>query len=529
MRRFDNPDVTITDVMASYGKWRASKTAVVCGPEAITWREFNNRINQVANRLMALGLSKGDKVSLLSGNCIEVLIVLFGIIKAGGVAVPLSVMVQGDSLARMVIDSDSRFLFVHSSMAPVMDPFRDDFNRIAPDGYVVIGDGASGWTPLEDFLEGASRQEPGVRLAYEDPINIMYTSGTTGVPKGIVHTHHNRLHFAMSFATEFRCDSSAVNIVATALYANGTWLTMLPTMLNGGTLVIMPKFDPQEFLGLVQKHRCTNTFMVPTQFTILLEQENFEEYDLSSMRVWLSAGSPFRPAVKRQVLERFPGDLMELWGLTEGVGTILRPEEMAEKTESVGIPRLGWEVGIIDEQGNELPHGEIGEIVAYSSWLMPQYYKLPEKTEEAIWLDRHGRTYLRTGDMGKLDRDGFLYILDRKKDMIISGGINIFASDIEEVACRLPEVADVVVIGVPHPKWGETPVALVVPKTGAAADLEAIKQRLNNNLAKYQRVSQVILREDFPRNVLGKVLKRELRDEYRDLNSEVAPRDRTVV
>jgi len=516
MPQFDNPDVIITDVMAGYAKWQPSKAAAICGPEKITWGEFNQRINRVANRLLALGLNKGDKVSLLSSNCIEVLVVLFGIIRAGGVAVPLSAMVQAESLARMVDDSDSKFLFAHSSLAPAMEQYREQLPDIAPDGYVVLQGSQPGWQTLDDFLRGASPDEPGVRLSYQDPINIMYTSGTTGAPKGIVHTHHNRLHFALSFATEFRCDSSAVNIVTTALYANGTWLTMLPTMLNGGTLVIMPKFDPQDFLSLAREHRCTNTFMVPTQFTMLLEQENFDDFDLSSMRVWLSAGSPFRPSVKREVLRRFPGELMELWGLTEGVGTILRPEEMQDKMESVGKPRLGWEVGIIDEQGNELPRGEAGEIIARSTWLMPHYYKLPEKTQEAIWLDQNGKTYLRTGDMGKLDQDGFLYILDRKKDMIISGGINIFASDIEEVACKHPQVADVAVIGLSHPKWGETPVAVVVPMSGGA-DPEEMKQWLNQKVAKYQRVTLVVLREEFPRNVLGKVLKRELRLEYKDL------------
>ena len=516
MTQFENPDVIITDVMAGYAKWQPSKAAAICGLEQITWAELNQRINQVANRLLELGLQKGDKVSLLSSNCLEVPMILFGIIRAGGVAVPLSAMVQGDSLAGMVDDSDSKFLFAHATLAPVMDEYRGRLSNIAPDGFVVLQGSRPGWQTLEDFLRGASPDEPGVRLSYEDPINIMYTSGTTGAPKGIVHTHHNRLHFAMSFATELRCDSSAVGIVTTALYANGTWLTMLPIMLNGGTLVIMPKFDPQDFLSLVQEHRCTNTFMVPTQFTMLLEQENFDDFDLNSMRIWLSAGSPFRPSVKREVLRRFPGQLMELWGLTEGVGTTLRPEEMRDKMESVGKPRLGWEVGIIDDQGNELPWGEAGEIIARSSWLMPKYYKLPEKTEEAIWLDRDGKTYLRTGDMGKLDEDGYLYILDRKKDMIISGGINIFASDIEDVACKHPHVADVAVIGLPHPKWGETPVALVVPGH-AETDPEEMKQWINQRVAKYQRVTRVVLREEFPRNVLGKVLKRELRLEYQDL------------
>jgi acyl-CoA synthetase (AMP-forming)/AMP-acid ligase II len=205
---------------------------------------------------------------------------------------------------------------------------------------------------------------------------------------------------------------------------------------------------------------------------------------------------------------------VELWGLTEGVATTLKPQDMESKMESVGLPLVGWDVRIIDEQGQELARGEAGEIVAFSSFLMPEYYKLPDKTAEAIWLDETGKTYLKTGDMGKLDEDGFLYILDRKKDMIISGGINIFASDIEDVLTRHPAVQDAIVIGIPHPKWGETPIAIVIAREGVSISEEELIAWVNPKLAKYQRISRVEFCDDFPRNALGKVLKRELRAPY---------------
>jgi len=233
------------------------------------------------------------------------------------------------------------------------------------------------------------------------------------------------------------------------------------------------------------------------------------------MRIWLSAGSPFRTQTKQDVLRCFPGELAELWGLTEGVATTLKPEDMQRKIESVGIPLVGWDVRIIDDQGRELPAGEVGEIAAHSAFLMPEYYKLADKTAEAIWINERGRTYLRTGDMGKLDEDGFLYVVDRKKDMIISGGINIFASDLEQAISRHPAVKDVAVIGLTHEKWGETPVALVILKEGAAASEKELLGWVNPNLAKYQRLGKIVFREeDFPRNALGKVLKRELREAY---------------
>jgi len=471
MQRFDNPDVILTDVMDSHGKWRAKKTAVLCGAERITWGAFNRRINKVANGLIKRGLQKGDKVSLLSTNRLEVLEILFGTVKAGGVIVPLSAMVPGESLARMVIDSDSRFLFVGPGQQDNIGPYRSEFSDIAADGFFALGEPVEGWNSYQSLVDESSDEKPGIALIYEDPFNIMYTSGTTGVPKGILHTHHNRTQFASMFAIDYRIDSSAVNIVTTALYANGTWLTMLPTVFAGGTLVIMPAFEPKAFLELVQREKCTQ-------------------------------------------IKRFSGELVELWGLTEGVATTLKPEDMQNKMESVGLPLVGWDVGIIDEEGRELPRGEAGEIVAFSSFLMPEYYKLPDKTAEAIWMDAAGKTYLKTGDMGKLDQDGFLYILDRKKDMIISGGINIFASDIEDVLTRHPAVQDAIVIGIPHPKWGETPIAMVIVREGVSISEEELSAWVNPKLAKYQRISRVEFRDDFPRNALGKVLKRELRAPY---------------
>jgi acyl-CoA synthetase (AMP-forming)/AMP-acid ligase II len=515
MKRFENLDVIITDIMASHGKWRTDKTAIICEDRRITWGEFNQRINKVANGLMGLGLQKGEKVSLLMANRIEVLEILFGTVKAGGVIVPLSAMVPGDSLARMIIDSDSKFLFVGPGLGDVIGPYLGEFKNIAKEGFFSVGGNSAGWNSYEPLLDESSDEEPGVKLIYEDSFNIMYTSGTTGVPKGILHTHHNRTQFASMFAIDYRIDSSAITIITTALYANGTWLTMLPTVFVGGTLVIMTKFEPKDFLELVQKHKCTHTFMVPSQFTVLLEQSYFDRYDLSSMRIWNSAGSPLRAQTKQKVLERFSGQLLELWGLTEGVATTLKPEDMERKMESVGLPLVGWDVAIIDDKGQELRRGEVGEIVAFSSWIMPEYYKLPDKTAEAIWLDKRGRTFLKTGDMGKLDEDGFLYILDRKKDMIISGGINIFASDIEEVLTRHPKIRDAAVIGIPHPKWGETPMALVILKEGSSASAKEVMEWVNPKLAKYQRISRLEFHNtDFPRNALGKVLKRKLREPY---------------
>ncbi len=514
MERFDNPDVIITDVLRNHAKWRKNKIALVCGNQRMTWGEFNNRINRLANGLIRRGLQKGDKVSMLMTNSIEMVEIIFGVVRAGGVIVPLSSMVPGDSLARMINNSDSRFLFVGSHLIKEIEPYRSGLVGIAADGFFAVGEDISGWRSYIDFMEESASTEVYVDMIYEDPFNIMYTSGTTGVPKGILHTHHNRFNFATMFAIDFRIDSGAKTIVATSLYSNGTWLTFLPTMFVGATLVIIPQYDAATCLALIQEEKCTHTFMVPTQFKMLLDNPEFDKYDLNSMKIWLSAGSPFLKQDKELVLKRFPGELAELWGLTEGVATTLKPEDMNRKTGSIGIPPVGWDVGVIDEKGNLLPPGETGEIIGFSSFLMPEYYKLPDKTAEAVWRDERGKTFLKTGDMGALDDDGFLYISDRKKDMIISGGINIFASDIEEILAKHPEVQDCTVIGIPHDKWGETPLALAILYQNTSSSPEDLKAWLNDKVAKYQRVSELVFVNDFPRNALGKVLKKKLREEY---------------
>jgi acyl-CoA synthetase (AMP-forming)/AMP-acid ligase II len=278
---------------------------------------------------------------------------------------------------------------------------------------------------------------------------------------------------------------------------------------------MMPMFNPEDFLKTVQEQQCTHTFMVPTQFQAIIDHPDFDKYDLSSLRIVVCAGAILPLPLKKRLLEKLGNVLMELYGLTEGVGTTLKPEEMRTKTGSVGTPISGTEIRIIDDDGREVAVGKPGEIVGIGPGGTEGYHNRPDATREIIWKDEIGRTFIRTGDMGRFDEDGFLYILDRKKDMIISGGINVFASDIEEVFLQHDDVRDVAVIAVPHDKWGETPLALVIRKDAAQGSEEELKEWANAKLAKHQKVRQLqFCEEDFPRNALGKVLKRQLREPY---------------
>lgn len=339
--------------------------------------------------------------------------------------------------------------------------------------------------------------------------NIIYSSGTTGVPKGIVHDHGGRLDWAYDLALALRYHSSARTLVTLGLYSNISWAMMLGTALAGGTLVIQPRFEPGAALEAIAAYRITHTAMVPVQYRRLLAAPELATSDLSSMQAMMSCGSSLPETVKEGLFARFPCGVIELYGLTEGVVTTLDPEDAEGRMASVGKPVQGCDIKLIDEDGREVPEGATGEIVGASRFVMPFYWQQPEATDDATWHDEQGRTWLRTGDIGRLDSEGFLYIVDRKKDMILSGGQNIYPADIEAVLRGHEAVADCAVVGIPHPEWGETPLAVVVPN--GATEAETLKAWLNQRLGKQQRVSAVVFRAELPRNPNGKILKRELR------------------
>ncbi len=344
----------------------------------------------------------------------------------------------------------------------------------------------------------------------------MYTSGTTGAPKGIVHTHYIRAMYCTLFASAWRMTPESVCLHAGAIVFNGAMLDLMPWMFLGGTYILHEAFNAERVIRDIERERVTHVVMVPAQIIAILNSPDFAPEALQSLEMIHNVGAPLPLKYKHRLNEALPGRFYELYGLTEGFMTVLDKHDAVRKVGSVGAPPAFMEMRILRADGAECAPGEVGEICGSGPMLMPGYYKRPDLTEKAI-VDG----WLHTGDAGYVDEDGYLFLVDRIKDMIITGGVNVYPRDIEDVVIQHPSVSEVAVFGVPDEKWGETPVAAVVPRAGETIEPEALKQWTNGHVdAKFQRLSGVVVMEAFPRNVAGKILKREMRESYgREPNS----------
>ncbi len=463
----------------------------------LSYRQLVAAMAHAAGRLTAAGIRCGDAVAICALNSVPYVVAYLAAVGMGVVVVPLPQSTTAESLARMIKDCDARLVLVDAHAHELLD-------------------GTAVPTTVRDLARFASFDGPpdaDARFDWADldpshPFNIIYSSGTTGTPKGIVQSHAMRdTHVCLGEACGYR--AGCVTLLSTPLYSNTTLISLLPTLALGGTAVLMRKFSVEGFLSLAHQHRVTHAMLVPIQYQRLMASERFDAFDLSSFEEKFCTSAPFSPDLKREVLVRWPGNLTEYYGMTEGGGLcMLLAHRHPDKLHTVGQPSVDSDMRIIDEDGIELPAGDVGEIVARSGTFMSGYHNRPDATEEVIWTSPAGQRFVRTGDIGRFDADGFLVLMDRKKDVIISGGFNIYPSDLEDVLRTHPGVVDAAVVGVPSAQWGETPVAFVV---GDGLDAPALLDLVNSRVGKSQRLADLRIVDVLPRNVIGKVLKRELR------------------
>jgi acyl-CoA synthetase (AMP-forming)/AMP-acid ligase II len=504
--------MNIGSLFSRHARYRPHHTAVVFEDQRLSWLEFNKSINRLANALIHMGIQKGDKIATILPNCLELLEVYWAVAKIGAVVVPASTLLLEQAMKTLLQDSDSVLLITNSQFIDKIDTIKSELPAIAADRYILTdGSNHSGYLDYHALKSASHDQEPeGIVINPDDVFNIMYSSGTTGLPKGIVHTHYIRCMYANSFATAFRMTPESVTMHAGAIVFNGAFVDLMPTILVGATYVLLKEFEPVKYIDAIEKEKVTHIMVVPAQVVAMLNAPNFSYDALKSLEMILALGAPLHKEHKEELNNRLPGRFYELYGLTEGFVTVLDKFDYAHKPDSVGTPPPFFEMKILDESGRELPAGEVGEICGKGPILMPGYYKRPDLTADTI---KDG--LLHSGDMGYVDDDGFLYLVDRKKDMIISGGVNVYPRDIEEIIVQHPDVQEVAVFGIPHAKWGETPIAAVTLLKSGSITAEALKDWINARVAaKFQRVSEVVVMDDFPRNVAGKILKRVMREPY---------------
>ena len=473
-----------------------------------SYAETVKLMDRVAAALQRDGVKQREAISVCASTSIEYATLFLGALSIGVVTAPLAPSSTPEQLEGMVVDSGAKLLFLDATTSDSLKN-AGDANTIR-----ISLDGSDCGRPFAQWLAPAGAPVAPVKVDPADPFNIIYSSGTTGIPKGIVQSHRMRWAHVQR-ANAFQYNRTATTLLSTPLYSNTTLVSFFPTLAGGGTVALMKKFDARRFLELASSLHATHAMLVPVQYHRIMTQPDFDSFDLSTFRMKFCTSAPFSGALKTDILKRWPGGLVEYYGMTEGGGScVLVAHEFPDKVDTVGKPGEGHDVRLIDENGVEVGPGEIGEIVGWSGAIMNGYHNQPGKTREAQWIAPDGRVFIRTGDVGRFDEDGFLKLMDRRKDMIISGGFNIYPSDLEGILSKHPAVQECAVVGIKSVDWGETPLAFAVLRPGMSATADELREFANSKLGKTQRISKIEIVDSLPRSAIGKILKRELRDEY---------------
>jgi acyl-CoA synthetase (AMP-forming)/AMP-acid ligase II len=488
---------------------------------SFTYPEVNTRVNQLAHSLLSLGLSKGDKVAVLLENSIEIVEAFLATAKTGIIIVPINFRLVSAEVEYIADNSDAKAFIVHDEFTSTVDPIKTKLKNIAPDNYIAVGQAVEGYRPYDGLIENASDSEPDIEVAPEDTWVLIYTSGTTGKPKGVVRSHQSHIAFFLINAVDFGFNEHdyCMNVMPLC-HINSTFFTFT-FLYVGGSVYIHParSFRPEEILEIVEREKITFISLIPTHYNLILNaSDDAKKRDVSSVRKLLCSSAPVRKSMKLAIMEFFNGvELYEGYGSTEaGIVTVLKPEYQMKKLGSIGFETLGTEfVKLLDEDGKEVGVGEVGELFSRGPMLLDEYYKLPDKTATSF---RDG--WFSAGDMAIRDEEGFYQIVDRKDNMIITGGEHVYPSEVEEVIGSHQEVFDCAVIGLPDQKWGEKVAAVVIKKQDAddsAINEEIIKDCCKEQMAGYKSPKEILFinEDEMPRTPTGKILHRKLREKFR--------------
>ncbi len=509
--------LTVADAVATYARLQPHKLGARDSRRALTFAQWHQRATRLANALLARGLAKGDRVALLAYNCVEWMEMYVALARAGLVAVPINFRLTAPEIGYIVGHAEARAFIVQHDLIERVAPLKAE-GALAGGTWIGFGDGAlpAGWLGYEALIEAADASLPAVDVRPADPCALMYTSGTTGRPKGAVRSHEGNTLIALATALEMGFTRKDTGLLvmpmchANSLYFSHTFVHL------GATCIVDDhrSFDPEALLALLAREKVTFTSLVPTHYIMMLglPAEVKARYDVGAVEKLMISSAPARRETKLAIMEHFRnGRLYELYGSTEaGWVTLLRPEEQLDKLGSVGREWAGsGAIRLLDPAGHEVPDGEVGELYSRSPYVFDGYWKNPEKTAECFRGD-----WCSVGDMARRDADGFITLVDRKSNMIISGGENIYPSEVEGILGGHPAIKDVAVIGVPHEKWGEAVEAVVVLHDGSEASEAEILDWLRSRMAGYKRPQRIVFVEDheMPRTATGKILHRLLRD-----------------
>jgi long-chain acyl-CoA synthetase len=497
-------------LLTRHARYRPSHTAVVIGDERLTYLQFNDFINRWANALTALGVNRGDRVATILPNSLELLATYWACAKLGAAAVPLSPLLLTAGFVSLLNDAKPRVILGTKTLCGILDQVRPQLAYQPAVTWVLIDGEVPKYSSFASLCAAGSVTEPMNEVQAGDLMTIMYTSGTTGLPKGIMHTHFIRAMYAGLMSASWRMSPESIVLQTGAIVFNGAMLTLLPAFYSGATYILHKQFDVQAMVETIAAEKVTHIMMVPSQIIAMLNLPTFNPDKVKSLKMILSLGAPLHKAHKEHLNRVLPNRFYEIYGVTEGFITLLDRADAVRKAGSVGVPPPFYDMRIVDEQGRDCAPGQVGEIVGRGPITMAGYVNRNDLTAQTI---RNG--WVHTGDLGHVDDEGYLYLVDRKKDMIDSGGVKVYPKDIEEIAVQHAAVHEVAVFGIPHEKWGETPMAAVVLRAGANTSAEELRDWINARVAaRYQRVERVVIMNDFPRNAAGKTLKREMREPY---------------